>query len=144
MQPALPATVLGDFSNATLEHFGMTARFFRDDDRFMVRIDGPDHMLHDYPIAYTFGVYPLQQYLIVLSGGRYQVLGMAWDSSGPKTRVGSAGITSFPTSPCTLATGCIGPGAIRPGIISAPPATPPIYKRTSMLRLTLTRPNSQM
>ena len=111
MQPALPATVLGDFSNATLEHFGMTARFFRDDDRFMVRIDGPDHMLHDYPIAYTFGVYPLQQYLIVLSGGRYQVSGSR-GTAGPKTRVGSAGITSIPTSPCTLATGCIGPGAI--------------------------------
>ncbi len=98
MQPALPATVLGDFSNATLEHFGMTARFFRDDDRFMVRIDGPDHMLHDYPIAYTFGVYPLQQYLIVLSGGRYQVLGIAWDSR-PKDQGGQRWYYLYPDQP---------------------------------------------
>src|SRR5215467_2656104 len=30
MQPAAPATVLGDFSGAQLEHFGVTTTFFRD------------------------------------------------------------------------------------------------------------------
>jgi hypothetical protein len=64
MQPATTATVLGDFWDAKLEHFGVTTTFFRNGERLMVRIDGPDGTLHDHPIAYTFGVYPLQQYLI--------------------------------------------------------------------------------
>ena len=40
----------------------------------------PDGALHDFEIAYTFGVYPLQQYLIAMPGGRLQALGIAWDS----------------------------------------------------------------
>src|SRR3954452_5241904 len=80
MQPATAATVLGDFSGAKLEHFGVTTTFFRDGDSYMVRTDGPDGALRDYKIAYTFGVHPLQQYLIAMPGGRYQALGIAWDS----------------------------------------------------------------
>jgi hypothetical protein len=53
----------------------------------MVRTDGPDGALRDYPIAYTFGVYPLQQYLIAMPGGRLQALGVAWDSR-PKEQGG--------------------------------------------------------
>jgi predicted CXXCH cytochrome family protein len=80
MQPATSATVLGDFSSVSFDHFGVTTTFFRDGDRYMVRTEGPDAALHDYPIAYTFGVHPLQQYLIAMPGGRYQALGIAWDS----------------------------------------------------------------
>jgi predicted CXXCH cytochrome family protein len=80
MQRATEATVLGDFARAEFEHFGVTTTFFRDVDKFMVRTAGPDGALHEYPIAYTFGVYPLQQYLIAFPGGRYQALGIAWDS----------------------------------------------------------------
>lgn len=80
MQPARPSAVLGDFSGATLQHAGVTTTFFRDGDRYMVRTDGTDRTLHDYQIAYTFGVYPLQQYLIPFPDGRYQALGIAWDS----------------------------------------------------------------
>jgi hypothetical protein len=46
----------------------------------MVRTDGPDGALHDYEIAYTFGVYPLQQYLIEFPDGRIQALSVAWDA----------------------------------------------------------------
>jgi hypothetical protein len=70
MAPANRATVLGDFAGAQFDHFGVTTSFFRDGDKFMARTDGPDGALHDYPIAYTFGVYPLQQYLIAMPGGR--------------------------------------------------------------------------
>jgi hypothetical protein len=80
MQPASAAMVLGGFSGAQLEHFGATTTFSRDGDKFMVRTDGPDGALHDHPIAFTFGVYPLQLYLIAFPGGRYQALGVAWDS----------------------------------------------------------------
>ena len=80
MQKATQATVLGDFANARFEHFGVVTTFFRDGDKFLVRTEGKDGALQDYEIAYTFGIYPLQQYLIAFPGGRLQALGIAWDS----------------------------------------------------------------
>ncbi len=95
MQKAEAATVLGDFANATLTHHGVTTTFSRDGEKFMVRTDGPDGALHDYEIAYTFGVYPLQQYLIAFRGGRYQALGIAWDSR-PKDQGGQRWFHLYP------------------------------------------------
>jgi predicted CXXCH cytochrome family protein len=80
MQEANIKTVLGDFNNATFKYNNVESTFFRRDDSFMVRTDGPDGKLTEYPIAYTFGISPLQQYLIAFPGGRYQVLSIAWDS----------------------------------------------------------------
>ena len=80
MQPATSCTVLGDFNNVTFDNDGVTSRFSRDGSKFMVRTDGPNGALHDYQISYTFGVYPLQQYLIAMPGGRLQALGIAWDT----------------------------------------------------------------
>jgi tetratricopeptide (TPR) repeat protein len=80
MQVADERSMLGDFGGATFTHAGVTSRFFRRDGKFFVRTDGPDGQLQDFEIAYTFGVRPLQQYLIALPGGRYQALGIAWDS----------------------------------------------------------------
>jgi predicted CXXCH cytochrome family protein len=80
MQPATASSVLGDFSGAQLSHSGITTRFLREGERFLVRTDGPDGAERTYPVAYTFGVAPLQQYLIEMHGGRLQALGIAWDS----------------------------------------------------------------
>ncbi len=80
MEPATSSTVLGDFKNTSFDNHGVTSKFFRSGSKFMVRTDGPDGALHDYEIAYTFGVYPLQQYLIAMPGGRLQALGIAWDT----------------------------------------------------------------
>jgi predicted CXXCH cytochrome family protein len=80
MQEASASTVLGDFDDARFRHFGVESTFFRRDGKFMVRTDGPDGKLADFEIRYTFGVWPLQQYLIGFPGGRYQALGIAWDS----------------------------------------------------------------
>jgi tetratricopeptide (TPR) repeat protein len=80
MQVADERTVLGDFADAKFEHFGVTSTFFRRDGRFVVRTDGPDGKLADFEVRHTFGVYPLQQYLIDLGGGRVQALSIAWDS----------------------------------------------------------------
>jgi hypothetical protein len=95
MQKAITATVLGDFSDARVEHFGVTTTFFRNGDKFMVRTDGPDAALQDFPIAYTFGVYPLQQYLIALPGDRLQALGIASDSR-PKEQGGQRWFHLYP------------------------------------------------
>jgi predicted CXXCH cytochrome family protein len=80
MQVADDKTVLGNFSNAKFTAAGVTSTFFKRDGRFYVNTDGPDGKLADFEIKHTFGVTPLQQYLIELPGGRVQALGIAWDS----------------------------------------------------------------
>lgn len=80
MQEADENSVLGDFENAEFTYFGTVSRFYKRGGRFFVRTDGPEGTLQNYPIAYTFGVSPLQQYLIEFPGGRLQVLGIAWDA----------------------------------------------------------------
>ncbi len=80
MMEVSDTSVLGDFNSARLKHFGVETLFYRKDGRFMVRTDGPDGEVHDYPVKYTFGVYPLQQYLVEFPGGRLQALDIAWDS----------------------------------------------------------------
>ncbi len=80
MAEAGDETVLGDFADARFTAHGVTSTFSRRDDGWYVRTDGPDGELRDYRIAYTFGWYPLQQYLVELPRGRLQSLGLAWDS----------------------------------------------------------------
>ena len=80
MQEATDETVLGNFDDASLTHYGITSSFFRKDGRFMVRTEGPDGKLQDYEVTYVFGIYPLQQYLVSFPGGRLQTLPLAWDS----------------------------------------------------------------
>jgi len=80
MQEATSATVLGDFEGAEFTFAGVTTTFSRQGDRFFVRTDGPDGELHDYEVAFTFGVTPLQQYLVEFPGGRFQALSICWDT----------------------------------------------------------------
>ncbi len=80
MQEVSEDTVLGDFNDTSFTHFGITSRFYKKDGKFFVNTDGPDGEMHDYEIAYVFGVTPLQQYMIEFPGGRYQVLGICWDA----------------------------------------------------------------
>src|SRR6185295_555183 len=80
MQVATEQSVLGDFSGVKFTHMGVTTEFFRRDGAFMVRTDGPDGRLADYEVRHAFGIYPLQQYLLELPGGRLQALSIAWDA----------------------------------------------------------------
>ncbi|MFO7639874.1 MAG: multiheme c-type cytochrome [Candidatus Competibacteraceae bacterium] len=100
MLPAAEQTVLGDFRDASLTYNGITSTFFRRDGKFMVRTDGPEGSLQDYEIAYTFGVDPLQQYLIGFPDGRYQALGIAWDSR-PKEQGGQRWFHLYPDQQLT-------------------------------------------
>ena len=95
MQEATEKTVLGSFDDASFTHFGVTSTFFKKDGKFFVRTDGPDGKLHEYSIAYTFGVYPLQQYLIAFPGGRVQALNVCWDTR-PKTEGGQRWFHLYP------------------------------------------------
>jgi tetratricopeptide (TPR) repeat protein len=100
MQPAANSTVLGNFNNASFSNDGITSTFFRRDSKLMVRTDGPDGALHDYEIKFTFGVYPLQQYLVTMPGGRLQALGIAWDSR-PPDRGGQRWFSLYPNQKIT-------------------------------------------
>jgi predicted CXXCH cytochrome family protein len=80
MAHATDKSVLGDFSEATFDYFGVKSRFFRKDGKYLVETDGPDGKLATFEIKYTFGVDPLQQYLVEFPDGRLQALSIAWDS----------------------------------------------------------------
>lgn len=84
MDVATPETVLGNFDDQLFTHFGQTSTMFRRDDRFYMRTDNGDGKLEDFPIKYTFGVRPLQQYLVEFSDGRVQCLPVAWDTEGKR------------------------------------------------------------
>lgn len=80
MQVANEQTVLGDFNNSEFSHYGVTTRFYRDGKKFMINSQGADGQYHDFEVSHTFGVTPLQQYLVPFPGGRMQAFSLAWDS----------------------------------------------------------------
>jgi Tfp pilus assembly protein PilF len=79
MAEADEKTVLGDFNDGVFERFGVTSRFYRKNGGFYVHTQGPDGKMGDFEVKYTFGAYPLQQYLIPFPGGRFQCLPLAWN-----------------------------------------------------------------
>jgi len=84
MAEANEHTVLGNFNRAQFGYAGTTSTFFKRDGTFYVRTDGRDGRLSDFQIKYTFGVYPLQQYLVEFPDGRLQALSIAWDARPKK------------------------------------------------------------
>ena len=73
MDEAKDSTVLGNFDDAVFEYFGVTSRFYRRDGRFYAYTQGPGGKMGDFEIKYTFGVYPLQQYLVTFPGGSPEI-----------------------------------------------------------------------
>jgi predicted CXXCH cytochrome family protein len=95
LQPATPATVLGNFADARFAYGKVTSTFFRKGDDYLVRTDGPDGKLADYRVSFTFGVYPLQQCLVDFPDGRKQALSIAWDAR-PKAAGGQRWFHLYP------------------------------------------------
>ena len=95
MQHVNAATVLGNFENSTFDYYGVHSRFFKEGSRFFVETDGPDGKLATFEIKYTFGIDPLQQYLIEFPDGRIQALSIAWDSR-PKDQGGQRWFHLYP------------------------------------------------
>jgi predicted CXXCH cytochrome family protein len=88
-------SVLGDFNDTTFEYAGVRSRFFRKDTKYFVETDGPDGRVAPFEVKYTFGVYPLQQYLIEFPDGRIQALSIAWDSR-PRSQGGQRWFHLYP------------------------------------------------
>jgi len=80
MDHANEQTVLGDFDDAEFEHDGVMSRFYKKEDKYLVFTEGPGGEMAEFEVRYTFGVEPLQQYLVPFSGGRLQALSVAWDT----------------------------------------------------------------
>jgi predicted CXXCH cytochrome family protein len=95
MDHASEKSVLGDFNDASFDYYGVRSRFFRKDGKFFVETDGPDGKLATFEIKYTFGVDPLQQYLIEFPDGRLQALSIAWDAR-PKEQGGQRWFHLYP------------------------------------------------
>ena len=72
MQAVTEKTVLGDFDNATFTYAGTTSTFYRKDGAFWVRTDNAAGELEEFRVAWVFGVYPLQQYLLPIGHGKLQ------------------------------------------------------------------------
>ena len=56
-------TVRADFNNSTFENYGVTTRFFREDEKYLVETENQNGEMEVFEVAYTFGWEPLQQYL---------------------------------------------------------------------------------
>ena len=95
MDHATEKSVLGDFKDASFDYYGVRSRFFRDGGKFLAETDGPDGKLATFEVKYTFGIYPLQEYLIEFADGRIQALSIAWDSR-PKEQSGQRWFHLYP------------------------------------------------
>jgi len=80
MEIPTPETVRGDFEDRSFEHHGVTTHFRRVASEYRIQTEGPGGATADYAVQYTFGVRPLQQYLLEIEPGRLQVFGVAWDT----------------------------------------------------------------
>ncbi|MDP5105780.1 MAG: cytochrome c family protein [Polaribacter sp.] len=80
MQIADSISVLANFNDQKFTSQGVTSHFFKKGEDFYVNTDGPDGKNHHYKIVYTFGITPLQQYIVQFPDGHYQCLRTAWDS----------------------------------------------------------------
>ena len=80
MDLANEQTVRGDFNDIEFEHDGIISRFYKKGDEYFVFTEGPGGEMAEFEVRYTFGIEPLQQYLVPFSGGRLQTLPIAWDS----------------------------------------------------------------
>jgi hypothetical protein len=80
MDVATDSSVFGNFNNAEFTFKGKTSKFYKRDRKFFVFTEGPGGEKKEFQVSYTFGVRPLQQYLIPFENGKYQCLPIAWNT----------------------------------------------------------------
>ncbi|MFY0628506.1 MAG: tetratricopeptide repeat protein [Reichenbachiella sp.] len=84
MLPATDSTILGDFNNTTYEADGVKYNFFKKENDYYINTQSKDGDYQNFKIEYTFGHFPLQQYLVSFPGGRMQATRVSWDSREKK------------------------------------------------------------
>lgn len=79
-------TVVADFDKPALILAETQISFKATSGNYFIRLDGVDGQLKDFRLAYTFGVSPLQQYLVDMGRGRLQALPVVWDDRADAKR----------------------------------------------------------
>ena len=78
--PANNVTVKGSFDDVAVDYTDGKAVFSRNDrDEYLITVSTGNGE-QSYPVKYTLGHYPLQQYLLETEAGKYQVFALAWDT----------------------------------------------------------------
>ena len=84
MAVANESTVLGDFSGKTVTFNKVSHRFFTKNNKYYVETIGKSGKNETFSIPYTFGWFPLQQYLADIGDGHLQAMNVSWDSRPKK------------------------------------------------------------
>lgn len=80
MALATPDVVLGNFADTRVHFHNIESRFYlQGKDYYVDTLDAAGNK-NTFQIKYTFGFYPLQQYLVEMENGHVQALNLAWDS----------------------------------------------------------------
>ncbi|MCM8531553.1 MAG: tetratricopeptide repeat protein [Lentisphaeraceae bacterium] len=80
MKPATSEYVIGNFDNAEFTHKGVTSNFYTKDGNYFIKTQNGEGKLEEYKVVNTFGIHPLQQYIVDFPNGSKQCLHLAWDA----------------------------------------------------------------
>ncbi|MDO6560742.1 multiheme c-type cytochrome [Paraglaciecola chathamensis] len=80
MQDATKDSVLGDFADTDVEFHNIKTRFFVENGHYKITTNNKQNKVQTFDVPYTFGFYPLQQYLVDVGEGKLQAFNIAWDS----------------------------------------------------------------
>ena len=80
MKIAAPDTVIGNFEDSEFDHKGYKSKFYKKEGGYFVSTKNAKGEMEEYKITHTFGIHPLQQYIVEFPNGRKQCLHIAWDA----------------------------------------------------------------
>ncbi|QCZ94919.1 tetratricopeptide repeat protein [Salinimonas iocasae] len=80
MNEASAESVAGDFSNKEMPYQSGTLTLIKNDEGYWLVTKDNKGQASREKIRYTFGYYPLQQYMVADGRGGYQFIPLAWDS----------------------------------------------------------------
>lgn len=78
--PANSTTVQGNFGDVSVAYADGVAVFSQPNEQSFLITTRTELGQTPYPVRYTLGHYPLQQYLLETEPGRFQVFALAWDT----------------------------------------------------------------
>ncbi|QQX78359.1 deca-heme c-type cytochrome [Shewanella sp. KX20019] len=94
MKHANKDSVVANF-NTQFSYQGKQNRFFTKGDEYWVNIEDLNGQFNDFKVSYTFGIEPLQQYMVEFADGRVQLIPFAWDNR-PKAEGGQKWFHLYP------------------------------------------------
>jgi len=84
MMIASDTSVRGNFNNTVFTFNGITSKFYKRGGKFYVYTEGPGGIMKEFQVTHTFGIRPLQQYLVPFENGKFQCLPIAWNIAEKK------------------------------------------------------------